>query len=150
MSGDAFQPIDAPALPGIPAEDGDGSVPPEPLAEAAPDGAPPVPPPPEPFDDYGEDEAVDVRAKDRDPKSLSHLMTHFPFNPLCEVCVRANKNRVAHRRRKLEREQKAKKFGELITMDFLSNHRDKLEGINSETEALITLDHYTGWIQIFP
>ena len=35
-------------------------------------------------------------------------------------------------------------------MDFISNHRDKLEGINNECEALIALDHYTGWIQIFP
>ena len=35
-------------------------------------------------------------------------------------------------------------------MDFISNHRDKVEGMNRETEALILYDHYTGWLQIFP
>ena len=77
-------------------------------------------------------------------------MTHFPVNKLCEICVHTNKRRRAHRRLKTAKEDKATKFGDLITMDFISNHRDKLEGIHHETEALIVYDHYTGWLQIFP
>ena len=35
-------------------------------------------------------------------------------------------------------------------MDFISQHRDKVEGLRSESEALIIYDLYSGWLQIFP
>ena len=100
VSGIDFQPIAVPALTGTADSDGVGLVPPAPE-----DSPPPQPPRAEPAtvvdaddDPYAEDEVVDVRPKDRGPMSLSHMMTHYPFHPDCEVCVRANKKRRSHRR----------------------------------------------------
>ena len=35
-------------------------------------------------------------------------------------------------------------------MDFVSNHREQVEGVHKEREVLIVLDHYTRWVQVFP
>ena len=48
---------------------------------------------------YRDEPDDDIKEKDKDPKSVMHQMTHFPFNPKCEVCVRANKRRKTHRRK---------------------------------------------------
>jgi len=113
VSGDAFLTIDdTPANTGVVIPEGACLVPPGPVnASEKPTPDQQVPPPPAPLDAYEEEEDVDVRPKDRDPLSLSHLMTHFPFNPKCEICVRSNKKRAAHKRRKGPIENEAKKFG---------------------------------------
>ena len=77
-------------------------------------------------------------------------MTHHPFNPKCEVCVRANKKRGYHRRVKLPRKEDLKKFGDATTMDLISNYKGKVSGIDGQCEALICLDINTNWVQIFP
>ena len=82
--------------------------------------------------------------------STQHLMTHFPTNPKCPVCQRANKKRLTHRRGDGDKVYEATKFGESFTMDFVSNHNDQVEGLRHEREVLIILDHYTRWFQIFP
>ena len=35
-------------------------------------------------------------------------------------------------------------------MDFLSNHQEKVQGLRDQKEALVILDHYTKWLQVYP
>ena len=77
-------------------------------------------------------------------------MTHFPYNPKCPTCVRANKRRKAHRRGFGKNVNEATKFGESFTMDYVSNHREQVKGLIDEREALIVVDHHTRWTQVFP
>ena len=96
-------------------------------------------------------EDVDIPTKDRDPFSTQHQLTHFPYNPKCDVCVRANKRRKIHRRNKgKDHELVATKFGDVITMDFLSNHKERVEGLLHQTEGLVVYDLYTQWLHIYP
>ena len=93
---------------------------------------------------------IDMPESDKDHMSTQHLLTHFPYNPKCEVCVRANKRRKTHRRVKREHELKATRFGEVITMDFVSNHREQVEGLHGQIEALVMYDIYSKWLQVYP
>ena len=35
-------------------------------------------------------------------------------------------------------------------MDFLSNHQENVQGLRGQKEALVMLDHYTKWLQVYP
>lgn len=81
-------------------------------------------------------------------RKIGHLLTHRCKKPCCESCVRSKvKHRKTHRgafKRKL------KKFGDLVTFDFVDTEKTKRHGIFDETEIFVVSDRYTGFVQAYP
>jgi len=84
--------------------------------------------------------------------SVGHLMTHLPKNPHCAACQRA-KMIVKHARRKRRRAEDSEgpqAFGECVTADHLVSKHEVDYGIDQERFGMVVLDHYSGWVWMFP
>ena len=113
---------DAPA-----ADDADGVV----GGDAPADGdvkeekckAEPLAPPPKPV----------VHRTPRDLKaeaiSLPHLLTHMPYNPYCEACKLAKMTRKQAWRQHKEPDAKPKKFGDLVSADYIVAQSEESMGV---------------------
>ena len=139
---------DAPALAGE--EDGRGDGDAEEEAEV-------------PRDDEGEDDEegmIEVDVHEGEPrmakpgalkaeaKTVAHLLTHRYRNPYCQSCVRAKMKHFRTRRGAFKRV--LKKWGDLITFDFVDLEWTNYMGVPDERELLVIRDRFTGVIQAFP
>ena len=92
-----------------------------------------------PPDEFADEDLVD-RYPEVKWRSTEHRMTHLPMLPDCPICQRANKKRKQHRTRaNPAAHSDAMKFGDVLTMDFLSAHADRIPGLaqlNGDEEAL--------------
>lgn len=107
-----------------------------------------------------DDDRVDVPHDDGNPelrrrgtlkneaKEMRHLLTHRYKNPYCDACVRAKMKHFKTYRGAFKRE--LKKFGDLITFDFVDTAKVHDQGILLETEVLVIRDRYTGLIGAYP
>ena len=107
---------------------GPGTAPSSSSRDVPPD--PPVveeaPPPPEA--EHREDRVK--RDLKMEAKSLSHLMTHLPKNPHCEICQRAKmENVTSYRGQGLDLMHSFEKFADHITLDTMVLHDLKNRGI---------------------
>ena len=83
-------------------------------------------------------------------KSLSHLMTHLPKNPHCEICQRAKMENVKSYRGEGLDGHSFEKFGDHITLDTMVLHGLKNRGIRGETDAVVFFDFATHWLDAIP
>eukprot|EP00435_Cladocopium_sp_Y103_P031553 s503_g8.t1 len=81
-------------------------------------------------------------------RELKHLLTYRYKNPYCDACVRAKMKYYKSYRGAFKR--KLKKFGDLITFDFVDTSRVHDKGLLLENEVLIVRDRYTGLIGAYP
>ena len=117
-----------------------GDAPPDPPIDEE------VPPPPEA--EHREDRVK--RDLKMEAKSLSHLMTHLPKNPRCEICQRAKmENAKSYRGEGLDGHT-FEKFGDRITLDTMVLHGLKNRGIRGETDAVVFFDFATDWLDAIP
>ena len=68
----------------------------------------------------------------KEANSISHLLTHSPFNPYCQACIEARSQRKGHRKGGLledaihERQGNQKvKWGSHVTCDSFTNTRTR-------------------------
>ena len=116
-------------------------------------GAPPAPPveeevPPPPDAEHREDSAK--RDLKMEAKSLSHLLTHLPKNPHCEICQRAKMENVKSYRGEGLDGRSFEKFGDRITLVTMVLHGLKNRGIRGETDAVVFFDFATHWLDAIP
>ena len=71
--------------------------------------------------------------------SLPHLLTHTPFNPYCEAC-KACENDDASKPgdNTRSRTTKPKKFGDLVSADYIVAQSEESMGLTGERDALVT------------
>ena len=77
------------------------------------------------------------------------LITHFPKDPNCEICLKTKITRAPCRRRAGTVVPRAEHFGDLITAD----HRvfgEGCESRNNHRYAVVVQDVATQWIQSYP
>ena len=80
-------------------------------------------------------------------KSRKHgILTHFPIDGNCEVCLRTKVTRAPCRRRTGEALPRAEKFGDLITADHKLLNEEG-ESRNNNRYAVVVRDLATQWIQ---
>ena len=90
-----------------------------------------------------------VLSKREEARNIQHLLTHFPYNPFCDACVRGKMKHPQHRRGGFQRE--AKVWGEHITMDHMIQRAgDWTLGIGNKVDALTIYDVATKWIRCIP
>ena len=80
-------------------------------------------------------------------------MTHFPMMSGCPICQRANKKRKQHRSRPEDGHTDVKKFGDAVTMDFISSYSERVPGLTElrgDDEALVVKDVATNYSAIYP
>ena len=73
-------------------------------------------------------------------KSIAHQMTHFPMMSGCPICQRASKKRKQHRSRPEDGHTDVKKFGDAVTMEFISSYSERIPGLTElrgDDEALV-------------
>ena len=75
-------------------------------------------------------------------KTLVHILTHRYKNPYCDACVRAKMKHFKSYRGAFRR--KLKKFGDLVTVDFMDTRKVYDNGHLLENEVLIVRDRFTG------
>ena len=125
----------------------------------APDGAgepgnpeggdpPPVPPPPAPPDDVVDRVGTEKAAA----KSLSHLLTHTPFNRFCETCriAKAQKRPARKRDAKADPGPIPEEFADQITADHIVTLDTKDRALYGERHALVIKDRATGFLMCYP
>ena len=78
-----------------------------------------------------------------------NLLTHYPFDPKCDICVRANTREAKHLRGLSSRLPTL--FGEIVTCDH-KYFKDRWggTGVRGKEYALVVLDRGTGIKDIFP
>ena len=110
----------------------------DPSAGSAADPAVPIRPP----DEFTEDSSFD-----RFPivkwQSVERRMAHYPMLADCPICQCATKKRKQHHSRPNEDHPEAKKFGDILTVDFISAYNERIGGLSQLTgddEALIIVD----------
>ena len=79
-------------------------------------------------------------------KSLSHIMTHLPKNPHCEICQRAKMENVKSYRGEGLDGHSFEKCGDHITLDTMVLHGLKNRSIRGETDAVVFFDFATHWL----
>ena len=106
-----------------------------------------------------DDDVIDVDEEDggvrlskrgtlkNEARSKLHLLTHRYKNPYCESCVRAKMKRRKTFRGAFQR--KLKKFGDLITFDYVDNRRIAEQDYGDDKTIFIR-DRYTGMLQSYP
>eukprot|EP00435_Cladocopium_sp_Y103_P040038 s2308_g10.t2 len=80
-------------------------------------------------------------------KTLVHILTHRYKNPYCDSCVHAKMKHFKSYRGAFQR--KLKKFGDLVTMDFVDTRKVYDYGPLLENQVLIVRDRYTGMLGAF-
>ena len=80
----------------------------------------------------------------REAKSLLRLITHRRKNPYCKSCVRAKMKHFKTNKGAFRR--KLKKFGDLVTFDFMNTQKMIREGMMTDKDILVIRDRYTGII----
>ena len=105
--------------------------------------------------DLEEDDGVPRRAKKgtlkAEAKTLEHLCTHRFRNPYCEACVRAKMRRWRTHKNAFKRP--IKKWGDLVTLDFVDMRRASDRGIfdgEPDREILVMKDVATKMIGALP
>ena len=93
-----------------------------------------VPPPPEPW--QGE-----LRRDRMEAKSVRHLMTHKPKNPNCPECMEAKIKNKRRLRGAFARE--LKKWGDVVTCDFMNLQKSSNQAFTLEREAFTIVDLFT-------
>ena len=98
-------------------------------------------------------------------QSLSHMMTHKPFNPYCRACVEGKSQRKQKRKGGLvEQENQPTVFGEQTTGDHLINRRKGGKLVDPDdneddqwsndlpkaSSAAVLFDRGTGWLTCVP
>ena len=81
-------------------------------------------------------------------KSLLHLLTHRYKNPYCKACVRSKMKHFKTNRGAFKR--KLKKFGDLVTFDFMNTQKMIRQGMMTDKDILVIRDRYTGIIWGYP
>ena len=81
-------------------------------------------------------------------KSILHLLTHRYKNPYCKACVRAKMKHFKTSRGAFKR--KLKKFGDLVTFDFMNTQKMIRHGMMTDKDILVIRDRYTGIIWGYP
>ena len=85
-----------------------------------------------------------------EPGSGKHsVYTHFPKDPICDVCLKTKITRGSCRRRAGTVVPRAEHFGDLITADpkILS---EEGESRNNHRYAVVVEDLATQWLQSYP
>ena len=84
--------------------------------------------------------------------SLKHLLTHRPKNPWCPACTRAKMSRRPSRRQHGTHGSRAPplKFGDLVNADHVIAHSEDAMGLTGERDALVIVDRYSKYVDIFP
>ena len=120
------------------------------------EGVPPAPP----REDEKDDDDVNVADEDGPPnlrkrgtlkieaEHISHLLTHRYKNPYCDACVRAKMKHFKTFRGAFRR--KLKKFGDLITFDYVDTRQVRDDASMIEREVLVVRDRFTGMIAAYP
>ena len=80
--------------------------------------------------------------------TLEHMVTHRYANPYCDACVRAKMRHFKTKRGAFK--QQLKKWGDLVTFDFLTPERVSSMGIESDTNVFVIRDVYTGIRMAYP
>ena len=83
-------------------------------------------------------------------RSLGHLVSHHPKNPLCDVCNRAKMSKSPSYRVDGSRQVDGKKFGDHIACDFLVTGDEYERGIVEEKAALVVKDVYSNFMYVYP
>ena len=78
------------------------------------------------------------------------MLTHSPINPHCDACKRAKLTRKPARRVRRDPESLPKRFGDLINADHIISQSDDAQGLMGERDALIIVDRYSDYIDVFP
>ena len=100
-----------------------------------------------------ESDAEGIRSKrdlKKEAKSLKHLMTHFPKNKYCSVCMRANMQNVRYQNKGGAEHHKAEQFGDHATGDSMALHGLKNRGFHGERNAVVLRDVATAFIDTYP
>ena len=90
------------------------------------------------------------QALKEEARSLSHLMTHTPKNPYCDVCNKAKMYKPTRRSKGGSTTVECSVFGEHITGDHLITRTDEEEAIDGERVALVIKDVATNFKWIYP
>ena len=77
------------------------------------------------------------------------IFTHFPKNRNCKVCLRTRMTRAPCRRRTGEAVPRAKKFGDLLTVDH-QVFKGGCESRHNHRYAVVVQELATQWIQSYP
>ena len=128
-------------------------------ADGEPDASPGArgssdPPATDPHPADGDDGELTTTERGVTKLSPEHFLTHEPKHHDCEVCRRAKLIGRPCRRKTDENRSAdsdvaaAKKFGDLITIDYMSSR--SADTIDQLSSALIMKDIGTGWIDVFP
>ena len=80
----------------------------------------------------------------------THLLTHMPKNPFCDVRTKAKMQKPPSRAKGGSSKVEADVFGGHITGDFLVTMNEDEEGIDAERVALVVKDVATGFIYVYP
>ena len=109
---------------------------------------PPAPPPPALPDDV-----VDrVGTAKTEARSLSHLLTHTPFNRFCETCriAKAQKRPARKRDAKANPGPLPEEFADQLTADHIVTLDTKDKALYGERHALVIKDRATGFLMCYP
>lgn len=79
---------------------------------------------------------------------IEHILTHRYKNPYCDACVRAKMRH--HKTYRGAFRRKLKKFGDLVTFDFVDTREINEPGHRVEKEVLVIRDRFTGMIGAHP
>ena len=90
------------------------------------------------------------QALKEEARSLSHLMTHTPKNPYCDVCNKAKMYKPTSRSKGGSTTVECSEFGEHITGDHLIIRTDEEEAIDGERVALVVKDIATNFKWVYP
>ena len=80
--------------------------------------------------------------------TLEHMVTRRFANPYCDACVRAKMRRFKTKRGAFK--QQLKKWGDLVTFDFLTPERVGQLGIETDTNVFAVRDVYSGIRMAYP